>query len=206
MSAVYLRHLPGAMSNRNLNEYGPTGAPAGNAAWIKSAGGGDGIVLLGGCRIPHFRMRVAQSHLRSDLAPSFWSMSGIALDAERFVSIPIDTMPREPSIPEANGIQVCRWADYNDASEYPNVALVRFGVDSKGLGGLIAGPAQAKPSTKPRKSGEAKPSESEPPSVEGVIKELAKQRATLQFPDLLWAWLGYAWGVPGGNNPLLAGK
>ena len=209
MNAVNVRHFAGASSNDQLERDDPTRSlDQGNKAWVKAAHAVDGVVVLGGSRIPHFRLRVAQSHLRSDLAPSFWSMTGIALDEERFVSIPIDAMPRYPSVPEANGIQVCRWADYDDAREFPNIAFVRLG--DMGLSDVIDALAREKRSAKQKQKqkGSAGSKTAEPPvfDLRAIINDLAMQRASLQFPELLWTWLGYAWGVPTAANPLLGGK
>lgn len=208
MNAVHVRHFAGASRNDQLTEDDPTGSlDQGNRAWVKDASAVDGIVLLGGSRVPHFRLRVAQSHLRSDLAPSFWSMAGIALDADRFVSIPIDAIPRHPSVPETNAIRVCHWADYDDAREFPNIAFARIG--DLGLSEIVQAltqEKQEKPKGKQKKSKRSKTPEAPAIDLHGIINDLARQRASLQFPELLWTWLGFAWGVPSSGNPLLAGK
>jgi len=38
------------------------------------------VVLLGGADLLHFRLRVAQSHVRADLLPSYWSHAALAIE------------------------------------------------------------------------------------------------------------------------------
>jgi hypothetical protein len=82
--------------------------------------------MLGGSSLSHFRIRVAQSHLRSDLLPSFWSLVGLLEDAQTFLSVPLDLRPEGSEIPATNAIQTCRIADYDDPQRFPNIAVLRF--------------------------------------------------------------------------------
>ena len=56
----------------------------GNVAWltracrpVKGLGSDGDVILLGGKSVADFRVRVAQSHMRDDLTPSYWSLVGI---------------------------------------------------------------------------------------------------------------------------------
>lgn len=97
-----------------------------NLAWLKRVGATDGILLLGGSSVAHFRIRVAQSHLRHDLTPSLWSLVGLLQDDQTFVSVPLELRGEASEIPRSNGVQECLLSDYDDPKEFPNIAIVRF--------------------------------------------------------------------------------
>jgi hypothetical protein len=86
----------------------------------------DGLLLIGGNSVADFRIRVAQSHLRHDLTPSYWSLVGIVSDAETFFSVPLQWKGELSEMPHSNGIQLCRMADYDDPVYFPNIAFVQF--------------------------------------------------------------------------------
>jgi hypothetical protein len=97
-----------------------------NRAWLAGLGASSGILLLGGSSLTHFRIRVAQSHVRTDLLPSFWSLVGILEDGQTFASVPFDGH-RDPSdVPRTNGLQTCRIEDYDDPLRFPNIAVLHF--------------------------------------------------------------------------------
>jgi hypothetical protein len=100
-----------------------------NAAWLKRAGLNSGVILLGGAAVSHFRIRVAQSHVRSDLLPSYWSLAGILIDNQRFYSVPLDLAREASEISRSNGVQLCNLKDYDDPAQFPNVAVIRFTTD-----------------------------------------------------------------------------
>jgi hypothetical protein len=85
-----------------------------------------GLLLLGGNSVAHFRIRVAQSHLRHDLTPSYWSLVGVLADEERFFSVPLEWRGELSEMPHFNGIQECPLADYDDPVHFPNIAFVQF--------------------------------------------------------------------------------
>lgn len=85
-----------------------------------------GLLLLGGNSVVDFRIRIAQSHLRHDLTPSYWSLVGILADEERFFSVPLEWRGELSEMPHANGIQLCPLADYDDPIHFPNIAFVQF--------------------------------------------------------------------------------
>jgi hypothetical protein len=104
-----------------------------NRQWLSRVGARDGIILLGGSSLAHFRIRVAQSHLRSDLLPSFWSLTGILKEEQAFVSVPLGFHGDTSEVPRTNGIQTCRLDDYDDPERFPNIAVIRFTEDSQAV-------------------------------------------------------------------------
>src|SRR4051794_31361435 len=60
-----------------------------NRAWLERVGATDGILLLGGRSLAHFRVRVAQSQVRQSMLPSDWSLAGILTGADYFLSVPL---------------------------------------------------------------------------------------------------------------------
>ena len=95
-----------------------------NSAWLKRVKASDGVLLLGGASIPHFRIRVAQSHARADLTPSSWSLAGILLDDTKFLSVPLELQGNSSDIAQGNGVQVCNMSDYDDPERFPNIAAI----------------------------------------------------------------------------------
>lgn len=129
------------------------------------------VLLLGGSDVIAFRLRVAQSHLRDDLLPSFWSQAGIVVSDETFLSVPLDDLLSPREVPPLNGIQECPFAAYDDPRRYPNIAVLNF----------------------------AEPSE----AVVEHTRGLQGQRSAIDLPQLLVAWLAFAWGAGTAGNPLL---
>jgi hypothetical protein len=125
---ISIRRSPETTPNEALKEM-PAGAGEANLAWLQRVGFNDGIVLFGGSSLAHFRVRVAQSHLRNDMLPSFWSLVGILWGNGSFVSAPLEFSDDTSSIPACNGVRICRLADYDDPARFPNVAALRFADD-----------------------------------------------------------------------------
>jgi hypothetical protein len=100
-----------------------------NSAWLAEHGLREGVLLLGGASLADFRLRVAQSGLRGDLTPSYWSQCGLLIDdGTSFLSVPL-SVPDASVVPATNAIRTCALADYDDPEAWPNVAVVRFAVD-----------------------------------------------------------------------------
>src|SRR5256885_6417032 len=102
---ISVRHAPTKKQNEQL-----TAAPASsgetNAAWLARVGAKSGILLLGGSSLSHFRLRVAQSHLRQDMLPSFWSLAGILHDGT-VATVPLGRAGDVSNVPLANGVEFC---------------------------------------------------------------------------------------------------
>lgn len=95
----------------------------GNVEWIGRTGIEDGVMLVGGCSVVEFRIRVAQSRMRRDMLPSFWSMAGILRGAR--VQTVADVRNLDV-VPKSNGIQSVRLREFDDPEDFPNVAVVQF--------------------------------------------------------------------------------
>lgn len=102
-----------------------------NEQWLKRIGATDGLILLGGSSVAHFRIRYAQSHARNDLTPSYWSLAGILSGGSEFFSVPLDLSGDASLVPQRNGLQTCRIADYSDPERFPNIAFIRFTQDDQ---------------------------------------------------------------------------
>lgn len=162
----------------SLSAKGPRGHETSNISWLKDTGVTDGIILLGGTSVAHFRLRVAQAQLRSDLLPSYWSLAGILLEGERFASVPLDTLEDSSLIPITNGVQVCKLADYDDPTHFPNIAVLRFADDCGPVRDIINFDRL------------------EPGKL---------RRGVIDLPTMILSWLGYIWGAGQQGNPLLNG-
>ena len=152
-----------------------------NSAWLKRVKANDGVLLLGGAAISHFRIRVAQSHARHDLTPSSWSLTGILIDDTKFLSVPLELCNDASEIALGNGVQVCNMADYDDPERFPNIAVLRFTRDSSKIltnSKLISGDREAK-----------RPA----------------QRNIIDLPTLMLPWLSYIWICGKASNPLSDG-
>jgi len=125
---ISVRHAPNAKQNKALVNV-PSRPNETNSAWMARAGVSDGILLLGGTSLTHFRLRVAQSHLRRDMMPSFWSLAGLLRSGT------VDTVPFESTesatVPASNGVQSRDLGAFDDPVRYPNIAVVTFGVAAK---------------------------------------------------------------------------
>jgi hypothetical protein len=125
-----IRHSQAMAPNASLQEQ-PVQQGESNRAWLGRLGASSGILLLGGSSLAHFRIRVAQSHVRGDLLPSFWSLVGILEDGQTFAAVPFDGN-RDPSdVPRTNGLQTCRIEDYDDPLRFPNIAVLHFTDDER---------------------------------------------------------------------------
>ena len=152
-----------------------------NLAWLKRVGTKDGVLLLGGAAISHFRLRVAQSHARADLKPSCWSLAGLLTADGTFLSVPLELCGESSDIAQRNGVRTCRMEDYDDPAQFPNIAVIRFTSDTKmifDLATLVSGdPATKKPA----------------------------QRGIVDLPTLMLPWLSYIWIAGKASNPLAEG-
>jgi hypothetical protein len=129
---VTSRRSPTDKANQRLREQSPD-FRLNNSDWLAQLENKDGIILLGGTSVADFRVRVAQSRLRSDMMPSFWSLCGILLEGgKHFISSPFN-FSDVSAIPKCNGVQECSIEEYDDPDRYPNVAVIRFAKAHKNL-------------------------------------------------------------------------
>lgn len=137
------------------------------------------LVMVGGKTQTSFRLRIAQSHVRHDLLPSYWShVMLLGKSAKNLGSTKVYEISLEP--PQGfgyptpnNGVQEGRLGRYDDAGEYPNVAVIAVPVTLK--------------------------------EILSALDRFKMQRAILDAVDLMVRWLAFAWGVSRSGNPLLDG-
>ncbi len=134
------------------------------------------VALLGGVDTLSFRLRVAQSHLRRDMFPSYWSESilvhfqGAQLDQARAVHVPL-LQPEDASYAtRRNGVVDRPLTDFADTKRWPNIALIALPVQQAEL--------LAK------------------------VESFKAARGTLDALEHILRWLGFAWGAAGRGNPL----
>lgn len=139
--------------------------------------GGTNIVMVGGKSQISFRLRVAQSHVRHDLFPSYWShVMLLGKAAKNLGSTAIHEISLEPPAgfgfpAPSNGVQKGKLSAYRDAAAYPNIAILRVPVEQK--------------------------------DVMEALGKFQMQRAVLDAVDLIARWLAYVWGISRTGNPLL---
>ena len=104
-----------------------------NLAWLararsedKTFGAPGDVVLLGGASLADFRLRVAQSHLRDDLTPSYWSLVGVLDAGDQLLTAPLWPLLTPEIVPITNGIRSLPLGDFDDPATWPNIAIVRF--------------------------------------------------------------------------------
>lgn len=151
-----------------------------NSAWLNRVGAKDGVILLGGASVAHFRIRVAQSHARADSKPSAWSVVGMLMADQTFLSVPLDLRGEASEVPLWNGVQTCKMADYDNPAQFPNIAVVRFTSDHKKILDLAT-------------------------VVCGDLEKRPAQRGIIDLPALMLPWLSYIWIVGKAPNPLTEG-
>ena len=103
-----------------------------NRAWLSQArselglGRPGDVILLGGASVVDYRVRVAQSHARHDLTPSYWSQVGLVKNDDEMYSVSLDTWPDPAKVPATNAIATIPLSAYDDGWRYPNIAVLRF--------------------------------------------------------------------------------
>ncbi|WP_077038420.1 hypothetical protein [Pelomonas sp. KK5] len=134
------------------------------------------IALLGGADTLSFRCRVAQSHLRPDMQPSYWSqalmvlLEDASLAGAQALHVPL-LQPAGPDFgPRSNGVTMEPLAAFDDPAAYPNIALIALPV------------AQAK--------------------IQARVQAFMRSRSTLDALEHVLRWLAFAWGVARTGNPL----
>lgn len=122
------RESPVSAPNEELQPLPPQ-VGEGNAAWFRRSPIREGIVMLGGTSIVDFRLRVAQSQLRSDLTPSYWSLCGLIRDDGSFRSVPLQPA-NVADVPRTNAVRTMSIEEFDDALDWPNVCVLRFAANT----------------------------------------------------------------------------
>lgn len=139
------------------------------------------ILLFGGTSLDDFRLRVAQSHARTDLMPSFWSHAAIVARRNRKTAgtwelhqISLSPLRGFGSVPRSNGVQQEVLSAYDDPQKFPNIACLDFAL--------------------------------KPGDMEAAVTVFSRQRTLVDVGSLIVEWLGFLWGVGGAPNPLVHGR
>src|SRR5690606_38310655 len=99
-----------------------------NIGWLKPHWREDrvGLLLVGGTSLVDFRLRVAQSHLRSDLTPSHWSHVALLgeSDGTNLATAPLQEISLSPAggfgfPPASNGVQNAVLERYANPKQFP---------------------------------------------------------------------------------------
>ncbi|MBM0104083.1 hypothetical protein JM946_04975 [Steroidobacter sp. S1-65] len=147
-----------------------------NFEWLQSTGYRDGVLLLGGTAIVDFRMRVAQSELRHDLLPSFWSTCGLLIDGQTMMTARVDAISDSSARVERNGLEAVALdaaSRYGSPMFYPNIAILQFTEDHA--------------------------------AIKEHVARIGQERNIVDLLAQVVAWLGYCWAVGGSGNPLMQG-
>jgi hypothetical protein len=161
------------------------GARENNSKWgeravreMRTGGSSDWtyVVLLGGNDTMSFRLRVAQSHLRRDLLPSYWSESILVdlrhdtvADAQA-IHVPLFQPEGRAFATRTNGVVVRPLRDFDDPEAYPNIALIALPVPQA--------------------------------DILERVERFRKSRSTLDSLEHVLRWLAFAWGAARTPNPL----
>lgn len=144
--------------------------PADTGAWTC-------ITLLGGSDTLSFRLRVAQSHMRSDMLPSYWSEAAILVRADPIsmadahaLHVPLPPSEASGFAPSYNGVVKDPFGYFDDALRFPNIALIAIPVPQQ--------------------------------RVVERVDSFRRARSTLDALEHLLRWLAFAWGVAKTGNPL----
>jgi hypothetical protein len=134
------------------------------------------VVLLGGSDSMAFRLRVAQSHLRQDMLPSYWSeailvkLNGDSTANARAIHVPL-IQPDGPAFSaRTNGVVDRPLSDFDDPARFPNIALIALPIP------------QAK--------------------ILQRVQAFRVSRSTLDALEHILRWLAFAWGAARTPNPL----
>jgi hypothetical protein len=124
-----MRHSGETRVNPEIQDLAPkTGE--GNRAWLERTKADQGVILLGGSSLIEFRIRVAQSRLRNDLFPSYWSMVGIL---RRNVIDTVADVRDLARVPAQNAVQSIRLSEIDSADRFPNIAVIQFTDDHRAI-------------------------------------------------------------------------
>lgn len=136
------------------------------------------VVLVGGVDQMSFRLRLAQSHLRRDMLPSYWSecllaeVRGGDITKARLHYVPL-IQPDQTFAPSRNGVVASAVDSFSSADDWPNVALLAFPMAQK--------------------------------EVLAYLERFKESRDMLDALAHIVQWLAFAWGTNGTPNPVHQG-
>jgi hypothetical protein len=119
-----MRHSGARAPNRQVREAKPKRGE-GNVAWLRRSELSQGVLLIGGTDLADFRLRVAQSRLRSDLTPSHWSAACL-ISGSDVITVALDDIGDPGDFAARNGVTRLPLDRYDDPLEFPNVCVLLF--------------------------------------------------------------------------------
>lgn len=134
------------------------------------------ILLLGANDILSWRLRVAQSHLRFDMLPSYWSMSallklnGDALEHATVLHVPLFQPADARFATERNGLVESPLSLLENAHIWKNIAVIAMPLAQQ--------------------------------AVLDQVDMFCKSRGYLDALEHVLRWLAFAWGVARTPNPI----
>ncbi|MGY2440431.1 hypothetical protein [Pseudomonas sp. SDO52101_S400] len=137
------------------------------------------IALFGADDIMAFRLRVAQSHLRNDLLPSYWSDAALIKVDEKdpalltAIHVPLFQPENAEFATKRNGVIEQSLRHFTNAERWQNVCVIALPV------------AQA--------------------TVLELVEHFKTSRSPVDSLDYLLRWLAFAWGAGRTSNPIHEG-
>ncbi|WP_313697365.1 hypothetical protein [Achromobacter sp.] len=134
------------------------------------------ILLVGGNDTLSWRLRTAQSHLRFDLLPSYWTSAVLlklhkqGLEKSTVIHVPLIQPGEGLFATERNGVVESRLADFDDAGVWKNIALIALPVPQK--------------------------------DVLAQLEQFERGRGYVDALEHVLRWLAFAWGVARTPNPI----
>jgi hypothetical protein len=135
------------------------------------------VLLAGGRDVAAFRIRVAQSYLRRDMLPSYWSDCALLkLDKGDFASASLFHLPLlQPATatyaPTRNGVIELPLRQFPAQKIFPNLALLAIPVAQE--------------------------------DILAALEDYKRARVSYDAVESLLPWLAYIWGSGGSSNPLM---
>lgn len=135
------------------------------------------IVLAGGKDVASFRIRIAQSHLRGDMLPSYWSECALfKIEQNDFATASFFNLPLfQPAVatyaPTRNGLIEMPFNKLPTQKDYPNLALLAIPVPQE--------------------------------AILSALADYKKARVSYDAVENILPWLAFVWGAGNASNPLM---
>ncbi|MFC3115704.1 hypothetical protein [Cellvibrio fontiphilus] len=135
------------------------------------------VVLAGGKDVASFRLRVAQSHLRGDMLPSYWSDCALLnvnqgdFSTASFFNLPLFQPAHASYAPTRNGLIELPLAQLPSQKDFPNLALLAIPVPQE--------------------------------KILASLADYQKARVSYDAVENILPWLAFVWGAGNAANPLM---
>lgn len=135
------------------------------------------IVLAGGKDVASFRIRIAQSHLRGDMLPSYWSECALFniqqgdFSAASFCNLPLFQPAAAAYAPTRNGVIEMPFNKLPTQKDFPNLALLAIPVPQE--------------------------------NILAALADYKKARVSYDAVANILPWLAFVWGAGNASNPLM---